>query len=53
MKITKKNRDIFQTIEKGDYLQAGGFPNRTCFRENIDQALKIARPEVIFWDNPT
>jgi len=48
MKITKKNRDIFQTIEKENYLQAGGFPNRTCFRENIDQALKIARPEVIF-----
>jgi len=48
MKITKKNRDIFQTIEKENYLQAGGFPNRACFRENIDQALKIARPEVIF-----
>ena len=48
MKITKKNREIFQAIEKEDYLQPGGFPNRICFRENIDKALNIARPEVIF-----
>ena len=48
MKITKKKREIVQTIEKEDYLQPGGFPNRTCFRENIDQALDEARPEVIF-----
>jgi len=48
MKITKKNREIVQIIEKENYLLPGGFPNRKCFRENIDQALNIARPEVIF-----
>jgi hypothetical protein len=48
MTITKKNREIEQSIPQGKYLQPGGFPNRACFRENIDQALNIARPEVIF-----
>ena len=48
MTITKKNRELEQSIPQGKYLQPGGFPNRACFRENIDQALNIARPEVIF-----
>ena len=48
MTVTKKNREIEQSIPQGEYLQPGGFPNRACFRENIDQALNIARPEVIF-----
>lgn len=48
MTITKKNREIEQSIPQENYLQPGGFPNRACFRENIDQALNIARPEVIF-----
>ena len=48
MTITKKNREIEQKISQENYLQPGGFPNRACFRENIDQALNIARPEVIF-----
>ena len=48
MTVTKKNREIEQSIPQGKYLQPGGFPNRACFRENIDQALNIARPEVIF-----
>jgi hypothetical protein len=48
MTVTKKNREIEQNIPQGKYLQPGGFPNRACFRENIDQALNIARPEVIF-----
>tara|TARA_B100000700_G_C14979336_1_gene825540 strand:+ start:414 stop:1172 length:759 start_codon:yes stop_codon:yes gene_type:complete len=48
MKITKKNREFIQTIEKQHYLLPGGFPNRICFRENIDLALNTARPEVIF-----
>jgi len=48
MTITKKNREIEQIIPQESYLQPGGFPNRACFRENIDQALNIARPEVIF-----
>jgi len=48
MTITKKNREIEQSISQENYLQPGGFPNRACFRENIDQALNIARPEVIF-----
>ncbi len=48
IKITRKNREIEQSISKADYYQQGGFPNRSCFRENIDQALNIARPEVIF-----
>ena len=48
MTITKKNREIEQIIPQESYLQPGGFPNRACFRENIDRALNIARPEVIF-----
>ena len=48
MTVTKKNRELEQSIPQEKYLQPGGFPNRACFRENIDQALNIARPEVIF-----
>ena len=48
MTVTKKNRELKQKIPPENYLQPGGFPNRTCFRENINEALKIARPEVIF-----
>ena len=48
MTVTKKNRELEQSIPPEKYLQPGGFPNRACFRENIDQALNIARPEVIF-----
>jgi len=48
MTVTKKNRELEQSIPQAKYLQPGGFPNRACFRENIDQALNIARPEVIF-----
>ena len=48
MTITKKNRELEQSMSKNEYLQPGGFPNRALFRENIDQALNIARPEVIF-----
>jgi len=48
IKVTKKNREFKQTILKKNYLLPGGFPNRGCFRENIDQALNVARPEVIF-----
>ena len=48
MKVTKKTRDLKQKIPPEKYLQPGGFPNRACFRENINDALKIARPEVIF-----
>ena len=48
MTITKKNRELEQSIPQENYLQPGGFPNRACFRENIDQALNVARPEVIF-----
>ena len=46
--VTKKNRELKQKIPPENYLQSGGFPNRACFRENINEALKIARPEVIF-----
>ncbi len=48
MTVTKKNRELKQKIPPEKYLQSGGFPNRACFRENIDEALNIARPEVIF-----
>lgn len=48
MKVTKKNRTIEQTINKENYLQQGGFPNRSYFRDKINEALNIARPEVMF-----
>ena len=48
MTVTKKNRELKQKIPPENYLQSGGFPNRACFRENINEALKIARPDVIF-----
>ena len=48
MTVTKKNRELKQKIPPGNYLQPGGFPNRACFRENINEALNIARPDVIF-----
>ena len=48
MKVTKKNRELKQKIPPENYLQPGGFPNRACFRENINEALNIARPDVIF-----
>jgi len=48
MTVTKKNREIKQQISPENYLQSGGFPNRACFREKINEALNIARPEVIF-----
>ena len=47
MKVTKRKREFKQTILKKNYLQHGGFPNRSCFKENINQALNIARPDVI------
>ena len=46
--VTKKNRELKQKIPSENYLQPGGFPNRACFRENINEALNIARPDVIF-----
>ena len=46
--VTKKNLELKQIIPPEKYLQSGGYPNRACFRENINEALKIARPEVIF-----
>ena len=48
MTVTKKNRELKQKILPENYLQQGGFPNRACFRENINEALNIARPDVIF-----
>ena len=48
MTVTKKNRELEQSIPQGKYLQPGGFPNRAGCRETIDPALTIARPEVIF-----
>ena len=48
MKVTKKTRDLKQKIPPEKYLQPGGFPNRACFRENINEALNVARPDVIF-----
>ncbi|MBC8258436.1 MAG: hypothetical protein H8E38_05430 [SAR324 cluster bacterium] len=48
MTVTKKNREVEQIISSENYLLPGGYPNRTFFRENIDQALDIARPEVMF-----
>ena len=48
MTVTKKNRELKQKIPPENYLQPGGFPNRACFRENINEALNIARPDVIF-----
>ena len=48
MTVTKKNRELKQKISPENYLQPGGFPNRACFRENINEALNIARPAVIF-----
>ncbi len=48
MTVTKKNRELKQKILPENYLQPGGFPNRACFRENINEALNIARPDVIF-----
>ena len=48
IKVTKKNREFKQKIPPENYLQQGGFPNRACFREKINEALNIARPEVIF-----
>ena len=48
MTVTKKNHELKQIIPPEKYLQSGGFPNRACFRENINEALKVARPEVIF-----
>ena len=48
MTVTKKNRDLKQKIPPEKYLQPGGFPNRACFRENINEALNVARPDVMF-----
>ena len=48
MTVTKKNRELKQKIPPENYLPPGGFPNRACFRENINEALNIARPDVIF-----
>ena len=48
MTVTKKTRDLKQKIPPEKYLQPGGFPNRACFRENINEALNVARPDVMF-----
>ena len=48
MTVTKKTRDLKQKIPPENYLQPGGFPNRACFRANINEALNVARPDVIF-----
>ena len=48
MTVTKMTRDLKQKIPPEKYLQPGGFPNRACFRENINEALNVARPDVMF-----
>ena len=39
MTITKKNREIEQSIPQENYLQPGGFPNRTCFVKTLIKPL--------------
>ena len=48
MAVIKKNREHKQKIPPENYLQFGEYPNRECFRKNINEALQIVRPEVIF-----
>ena len=48
MKMRRKTRELEQSLAPGDYLQPGGFPNRNCFRERIDEALGTVRASVLF-----
>lgn len=48
MKVIKKFRELEQNIPAEQFLLPGGFPNRACFKENINTALDITRPEVMF-----
>ena len=48
VKIRRKTRELEQSLTPEDYLQPGGFPNRNCFRERIDEALGTVRASVLF-----
>ena len=48
MKVRGKSLEIIQTLTTDDYLQTSGFPNRSRFREMIENALSEAKPTVVF-----
>lgn len=47
MKVVRKKREHHQQFEDAQYAQ-GGFPNRECFRQAIQEALEVAKPEALF-----
>ncbi len=47
MKVTRKKREYQQEFTAEQY-STGGFPNRECFRQAIQEAVEQAKPQVIF-----
>ncbi|MBF0350545.1 MAG: hypothetical protein HQM11_05910 [SAR324 cluster bacterium] len=48
IKMKQKTRQSTQVIAESEYLQAGGFPNRACFRQKIEDALELGKPGSLF-----
>ena len=51
MKAVHKKKTTEQSFKPEQYLQAGGFPNRLFFREQIKDALQDAKPGSLFNPN--
>ncbi len=47
LKVLRKNREFQQHFTEEQYTQ-GGFSNRECFRQAIQEALEMAKPDAIF-----
>lgn len=47
MKVVRKKREHQQQFTEAQYAQ-GGFPNRECFRQAIQEAVEMAKPDALF-----
>ena len=47
MEVIRKKREHQQKFTETQYAQ-GGFPNRECYRQAIQEALEVAKPEALF-----
>ncbi|MBF0279616.1 MAG: hypothetical protein HQM13_17590 [SAR324 cluster bacterium] len=47
LKVARKKREYQQQFTQEQYAQ-GGFPNRDFFRQSIQEAIEIAKPDVLF-----
>lgn len=46
IKVVNKKREYKQEFSAGEYLSAGGFPNRQCFNKAVNEALDIIKSKI-------